>query len=89
MKRLIAASAMLTALFLSALIFLFVLCRHVQASRAKSAKEAADKALTKLELVATRMRRASTISGPFSSGGREEGDTIRSNPMHFNSEHEK
>eukprot|EP00949_MAST-11_sp_MAST-11-sp1_P003349 g3349.t1 len=88
LKTMITA-LMLTALFLSALIFLFVLCRHVQASRAKSAKKAADKALTKLELVASRMCRASTISGPFSSGGREEGDTIRSNPMHFNSEHEK
>ena len=43
---------MLTALFLSVLAFLFLLCRHVQTRRAKSVKEAADKALAKLEMVA-------------------------------------
>ena len=62
---------MLTSLFLSALIFLGLLCYHVKTTRAKSAKDAADQAATtfnqKLELVMTRMRRTPTFSGSFSS----------------------
>ena len=76
--KMMIAALMLIALFLCALIFVYLMCRHVQANRVKAA---AGHAMSKIQLVASRMRRKASAN----KAGRSDEDEVYSNPLHSNS----